>query len=413
MKEATTRTFEDHDARREAVPLLVGLYGPSGTGKTFSALRLATGIQRVMGGDIFVIDTEAKRALHYAEGFGFRFRHVPFAPPFGSMDYLAAIRHCVSRGAKIIVIDSFSHEHEGEGGHLEAHEREIDRLVAAAEEKGRTAYRDSYNMQAWIPLKRARTAMIQGILQMGVTLIGCFRAKEKVKPTKDKKIVELGWQPIGADEIFYEMTVTCLLRPGCGGVPSWKAEQEGERPMIKLPAQFRDLLLPRTEPLSEDVGAALAKWAAGDEASASAEIAAVDGAIARIAAIGDAGSGDDLTRYIDTEVAPRFPARGAHGPRIGAAVDAAWAKINAKAAPAPKATNGGGRTGKPATRPPPDRRAAIATQLGITPELVAAIERFAGGGDSEATIRAALKADGFAVDEGSIADVLAELRRTS
>src|SRR5438128_3503645 len=102
------RTFEDRPAVREATPLLVGLIGPSSSGKTFSALRLATGIQRVSGGEIFVIDTEARRALHYAEKF--TFRHVPFGAPFGPLDYLTAIEHCIARGAKTIVVDSISHE---------------------------------------------------------------------------------------------------------------------------------------------------------------------------------------------------------------------------------------------------------------------------------------------------------------
>jgi hypothetical protein len=117
----TTRVFEDHEAKRGAVPLLVGLVGPSSGGKTFSALRLATGIQRVTGGDIFVIDTESRRSLHYADQF--KFRHVPFPAPFGPLDYLAAIEYCVKRGAKVVIVDSMSHEHEGPGGVLEQSRR--------------------------------------------------------------------------------------------------------------------------------------------------------------------------------------------------------------------------------------------------------------------------------------------------
>ena len=109
------RTFIDEPGNRNGgTPILIGLVGPSGSGKTYSALRLATGIQSVVGGDIFVIDTEARRSLHYADKFNFRF--LQFDPPFGPLDYLAAIRHCVSKGAKTIVVDSMSHEHEGKGG---------------------------------------------------------------------------------------------------------------------------------------------------------------------------------------------------------------------------------------------------------------------------------------------------------
>ena len=124
---APARKFDDVPAVREQVPLLIGLMGPSGSGKTYSALRLATGIQEVTGGEIYVIDTEARRALHYAEQF--KFRHVQFDAPFGSLDYLAAIKHCVAKGAKVIVIDSMSHEHIGPGGYLLTQDAEVQRLA--------------------------------------------------------------------------------------------------------------------------------------------------------------------------------------------------------------------------------------------------------------------------------------------
>jgi hypothetical protein len=101
-------------ATRDKTPLLVGIVGSSSSGKTFSALRLATGFQRVNPGEIFVIDTEAGRALQYADDF--KFVHVPFGAPFGPLDYLDVIKYCVENGASNIVIDSMSHEHEGPGG---------------------------------------------------------------------------------------------------------------------------------------------------------------------------------------------------------------------------------------------------------------------------------------------------------
>src|SRR5215471_5892900 len=108
-----TRTFDAQPGKRERVPLLTGIMGPSGSGKTYSALRLATGIQHITGGDIYVIDTETRRALHYADQF--RFMHIDFGAPFGSLDYRDCIRHCVAKGAKVIITDSMSHEHENVG----------------------------------------------------------------------------------------------------------------------------------------------------------------------------------------------------------------------------------------------------------------------------------------------------------
>ena len=254
-----TRTFEDKPAVREKTPLLLGMVGPSGVGKTFSALRLATGIQRVSGGDIHLIDTEARRALHYSDRF--KFRHVQFDAPFGPLDYLAAIEHCLNRGAGIIVVDSTSHEHEGSGGVLEMHEAELDRIAGTDWEK-----RKRCTMLAWSKPKQARRRFINTVLQMPCHFIFCFRAKPKLKMVKGKDPEPLGYMPIAGEEFVYEMTAKFCLLPGANGVPSWQSEYEGERAMMKLPAQFRDIFT-KPEQLTEGIGEQLARWAAGSPAA--------------------------------------------------------------------------------------------------------------------------------------------------
>lgn len=248
-----TRRFEDSQAVRASVPLLIGLAGPSGCGKTFSALRLATGMQAVTGGDVFVLDTEARRSLHYADQF--RFRHVPFDAPFSPLDYLAAIEHCVQRGAKIVVVDSMSHEHEGPGGVLEWHAEELERLGGSPK----------VSMLAWQRPKAARRRLLNSIVQLGISMIFCFRAKEKMKMVKGKDPVPLGWMPIAGPEFVYEMTCSMLLPPGSKGVPDWHPEHDGERAMTKLPVQF-SALDGYSGPLTEKVGENMAKWAAGGSA---------------------------------------------------------------------------------------------------------------------------------------------------
>lgn len=261
------RTFESKPARRERVPLLVGLMGPSGGGKTYSALRLASGIQQVTGGDIHVIDTEARRALHYADRF--TFQHVQFDPPFGPADYLSAIEYCYAKGGRTIVVDSMSHEHEGTGGVLEMHEAEVERLTPIFR-----GNREATNFPAWAKPKAERQKLINRILQLQCNFIFCFRAKDKSKPGKDKDgkkaLLELGYMPIAGQEFVYEMTLCCLLMPGAKGVPTWQPTELGERQMVKLPEQFRKLLLGQSGPLDENVGAQLAQWAAGDAPAAPA-----------------------------------------------------------------------------------------------------------------------------------------------
>jgi|SRR6185436_12448735 len=254
-----TRTFEAKPAVRESVPLLVGLMGCSGSGKTFSALRLATGIQSVVGGDIFGIDTEARRMLHYADQF--KFKHIEFNAPFGSLDYLAAIEHCIKQGAKVIVIDSMTHEHSGPGGYLLTQDAEVERMAG-----NDYAKRERVKMAGWIKPSALRQRMISGILQMNANFIFCFRAKEKTKPVKGGGIQELGFMPIAGEELLFEQTVNCLLPPKSGGIPQWRSDQIGERMMMKLPKQFESVF-PENKTLDESTGAALATWARGGSAA--------------------------------------------------------------------------------------------------------------------------------------------------
>lgn len=250
---SNVRTFDDAPAVRKSVPLLIGLNGPSSSGKTYSALRLATGIQRVAGGDLWYIDTEASRSLHYADKF--KFRHVPFAAPFSPADYFAAIEHCVVKGAKTIVVDSTSHLHEGPGGVLEMHESELQRLGGG----------QAVNFLAWAKPKAELRRFINSVLQMHVNLIFCFRAKEKIKIEKGKDPKAMGFMPIASEEFMYEMTLNVLLYPSSGGVPTWKSGEIGERAVIKLPEQFRKIFSAES-PLDEETGEKLAQWAAGGAA---------------------------------------------------------------------------------------------------------------------------------------------------
>lgn len=267
-----TRTFEDSPAERGKMPLLLGFIGPSGSGKTYSALRVATGMQTVYGGDIHVIDTESRRALHYAPKAGekvdpssgrFRFRHLPFGAPFGPLDYLAAFEHCVRKGAKTIICDSMSHEHEGPGGVLEMHASETKRLAALWKCSEYTA-----QTSAWTQPKGERRRLINSMMQMECNFLLCFRAKKKIKPVKGDSPVDLGYMPIAGEEFVFEMMCKFLLLPGANGVPVTHSEFIGEREMIKIPNQFR-AMLSKPEQLSEDTGRRLAEWAAGNEVTVS------------------------------------------------------------------------------------------------------------------------------------------------
>jgi hypothetical protein len=246
---------------------MLGLAGPSGGGKTLSALLLARGLCMGVDEQIYGIDTENGRMLHYAPAEGeppgpytFAFRHLPLEPPFTPMAYQEAILTAVRAKAGAIVVDSMSHEHEGEGGLLEWHERELDRMAGKDFEK-----RERVKFTAWIEPKRAHNKLVNKILQCRVHFVFCFRAKDKIAPVKNAKgkteFVNIGWTPICSDRFEYEMTSLLILPPNAEGVPDLSAER------TKLQEQHR-LAFPAGKPLDEAAGRAMARWCSGKSLAA-------------------------------------------------------------------------------------------------------------------------------------------------
>jgi hypothetical protein len=235
-------------AVREEVGLLIGLIGPSGGGKTYSAMRIASGIVG-KGNRFAVIDTEARRALHYAEMFDFD--HLEIHAPFRPDTYAKAIKAADDAGYKAIVVDSASHEWAGEGGILDWQEEELTRMAGDDYKK-----RDACKMAAWIKPKMSHKQMTQKLLQTKAHLILCFRAEEKVKMEKDPQgkmqIVPQGFQPICSKEMPYELTVSFLLLPDKPGIPQ----------PIKLQEQHK-AIFPLNRLLDENSGKAVSEWAKG------------------------------------------------------------------------------------------------------------------------------------------------------
>lgn len=245
--------FEFRPARREGVGLLIGLAGGTGSGKTFSAMRLAKGIAG--DGKFAVIDTEAGRAKHYADQF--QFDHGDLRPPFRPENYLEAIIAADTAGYPAIVVDSMSHEHAGDGGLLDWHDEELARLT-----RGDASRRDAMTMLAWVEPKTSHKRMVQRLLQVRAHLILCFRAEPKIEIVKEggKTVIREkqslvgynGWIPIAEKNLAYELTASFMFLADRPGVPL----------PIKLQEQHRPLF-PLDTPLTEESGAAIAAWARG------------------------------------------------------------------------------------------------------------------------------------------------------
>jgi hypothetical protein len=91
-----------HKATKAQAKLRAAIFGPSGAGKTFTSLRVATGL----GGRIAVIDTERGSASKYSDRFDFDVLELEDQSIDG---YIAAIRLAGESGYGVLVIDSLSH----------------------------------------------------------------------------------------------------------------------------------------------------------------------------------------------------------------------------------------------------------------------------------------------------------------
>lgn len=232
--------------------LLIAIAGPQASGKTTSALRIATGITQVTGGKICFIDTENKRALKYAKAFNFN--HLELDPPFSPDRYDEAVKFAENQGygeGDVIIIDSMSHEHEGPGGVLEIH----DQYLASKN------YNPKFNMLGWNVAKKGRKRFISYRLQRTPChIILCFRAKQDLKEQQvngQTKYVNEGLAPIGADEYFYEMDISLILPLGSMGKPDWTEKNA----RINEFGQKKPLteLLHNTQQISEETGKKIAE----------------------------------------------------------------------------------------------------------------------------------------------------------
>lgn len=266
------RKFEAVDpgiAPRKEMPLLIGITGPSFSGKSYSAEALAQGIQRVYGGKIYHGDTENDRALelHKAYGGPFEFQHVPFPIPKSPEEYETFIRYCLAQDdCGVIVVDTMSHEHFSI---LQMMEDYMQRKGAGDDYDKRNQLLFASQVIPKAQRKRLNELIAYGCVKKDggkVPIILLYRAADKTKPGKPKKEggdgkpVHKGWQAETTSMLPYEMTVRFLLPPGSDGHPNLNPDTEFEKLDIKHPHQFREWFRPGFQ-LNAEVGERLARWA--------------------------------------------------------------------------------------------------------------------------------------------------------
>src|SRR6185437_10791882 len=122
-------------AKRQNTPLIVGLAGPTKSGKTYSAHRLAIGLAQ--GGPVAMINAEGAKGHQYSDRFDYL--ATDLEAPYRPARYTEALKAALALEPRpaVVIIDSLSHMHDGPGGVLEYHEDELDRIAGPTDWKKR------------------------------------------------------------------------------------------------------------------------------------------------------------------------------------------------------------------------------------------------------------------------------------
>lgn len=216
-------------ATKSQAKLRAAIFGPSGAGKTFSSLRVASGLAG-KSGRIAVIDTERGSAAKYADLFQF-----DVAEPGDKTieSYVETIKQ--AHGYDVLVIDSLSHA----WAELLT---EIDRL-ANAKFRGNT-------WSAWSEGTPKQRRLVDAILDFPGHVIATMRSKTEWQSTSDgngkSRPVRVGLAPEQGKGIEYEFDVLFEISP------------EHVVHVIKdRSGRFQDKLI---EKPSEEFGKQLAAW---------------------------------------------------------------------------------------------------------------------------------------------------------
>ena len=188
---------------RKKAKLRMALTGVSGAGKTLSALLIAGGMT---GGDwnkIALIDTEHERARFYANrsdlGTG-EFLYESFPPPYSPERYKTLVQEAAKAVGPdgVVIIDSFSHAWNNEGGVLDIKDR-------IASQQGKNSY------TAWNEAGKFQNDLVNTILAVNCHTIVTMRSKMEYAMQENERgkmsPVKVGLAPVQRDDTEYEFDI--------------------------------------------------------------------------------------------------------------------------------------------------------------------------------------------------------------
>lgn len=195
---------------RRKAKLRMSLTGVSGAGKTLGALYIAYGITNDWS-KIALIDTEHERGRFYANRSDLptptgAFLYQSMTAPFSPEKYIAYVNEAAAAvGSEgVIIVDSFSHAWDNEGGVL-------DIKSGIAQRAGKNDY------TAWDEAGKIQNNLVNTILAVDAHTIITMRAKMAYTMEQNDKgkmqPVKIGLAPVQRENTEYEFDIAmCISR---------------------------------------------------------------------------------------------------------------------------------------------------------------------------------------------------------
>lgn len=182
-------------AQKAQAKARLGLLGPPGSGKTYSALGIASGM--APNGRIAVIDTENASASKYADKFSF---DVLVLTDFSPQKYIDAIKEAECAGYDVCIVDSLSHAWMGSGGILQI----VDNVTARSRSGNAFA-------TGWREATPLHNQLIESIVQCKCHIIVTMRTKVEwvVEDAGNGKKAprKVGMAPVQREGMEYEFDI--------------------------------------------------------------------------------------------------------------------------------------------------------------------------------------------------------------
>jgi hypothetical protein len=256
------------------------LFGPSGAGKTFSALAIASG----MGSKIALIDSERGSASKYADRFSFDVVDLEVKTV---EEYTAMIAAAGEAGYEVLIIDSLSHAWQ--------------QLQEDVEKIAKARYQGNY-WSAWSEGTPMQRRLVDAILNFPGHVIATMRSKTEWETVKDErtgksKPQRIGLAPEQGKGIEYEFDI--LFEINTDHLASVIKDRTGK---------FQDKLI---EKPGQKFGAELIAWLsegapAAPRGSLQSSLPPADRQGSPSAGAGDAGGGAGVKKNLRDTLKPEL-----------------------------------------------------------------------------------------------------------